>query len=293
MSVRRLTQIVCVAVLALLAGCASRTMPVTAPARLPLPHTLSATRQQLIAQYEDQAEALHSLSAAVSLKAETGSAFSGVIKDYHRIAALIVAERPAWIRMVGQAPVVGTDIFDMVSDGKTFHMYIPSKKKFLVGPASGGEAAKNTIENLRPQPLLDALIWQKIPLDAPVLIEEEDQDQPPSRDYVLTVLRRNGGQVEIDRRIWFDRSDLRVSRIEIFAPGGRIDSDIRYSDWRQQTGSQMFPWRIVLWRPREDYKLEIDLTRITLNPSIPPDRFALEQPPGTERVEIGRDGGQP
>jgi len=290
-NVRRLAPVVCVAVLALLAGCASRTTRVAAPA--PLPPALTATRQQLLARYEDQADAVNSLNAAVRLKAETGTAFSGVIKDYQQITALLVAERPAWIRMVGQAPVVGTDIFDMVSDGKTFHMYIPSKKRFLVGPASGGEAAKNTIENLRPGPLLDALLWEKIPLEAPVLIEEESQAQPPSRDYVLTVLRRNGEPLEIDRRIWFNRSDLRVSRIEIFGHGGRLDSDIHYGDWREQTGGRPFPWQIVLRQPHDDYKLEIDITRITLNPPIPLDRFTLEQPSGTERVEVGRSGGRP
>jgi len=277
--------------LALLAGCASRTIRVAAPAAPAAART--ATRQELLDRYNGEADAVHSLNAAVRMNAETGTAFSGVIKEYHQITALVLAERPAWIRVVGQAPVVGTDIFDMASDGKTFHMYIPSKKRFLVGPASGGEAAKNAIENLRPQPLFDSLIWQKIPPEDPVLIEEEDRDQPPARYYVLTALRRAGEQLEIERRIWFERSDLRVSRIEIYGRGGRLRSDIRYGDWREQAGGKSFPWRIVLWQPRAGYRLEIDLTRITLNPPVPPGRFTLAQPPGTERVPLGQGGGQP
>jgi outer membrane lipoprotein-sorting protein len=280
-----------VALLGSLAGCASRTTRVAAPS-IP-PPALTATREQLLDRYEAQAGAVNSLNAAIELKAETGSAFSGVIKSYHQITALFAAERPAWIRVVGQAPVVGTDIFDMVSDGQTFRMYVPSKKRFVVGPSSGGPRAKNTIENLRPQPLFDALIWAKIPPEAPVLIEQEAQQPPPQHDYVLTVLRRAGDRLEIERRIWFDRSDLRVARIDTFGSGGQLESDVRYSDWREQAGSPGFPWQIVIWRPREDYKLELDVIRLTLNPSIPASRFVLEQPPGTERQDVGQAGGAP
>lgn len=236
---------------------------------------------------------MQSLSGAVRLKAETGSAFSGLVKNYHQITALFLAERPAWIRLVGQAPVVGTDIFDMASNGKIFHMYIPSKRRFLVGPAKGGKVAKNGIENLRPQPLFEALIWRKIPPGDPVLIEQEEQTQPPARYYVLTVLRRGGQGLSIDRRIWFDRANLRVTRIETFGSGGQIDSDVLYGDWREKPGTQPFPWRITLWQPRRDYRLEISVTRLTLNPPIPNGRFTLKQPPGTKLVEVGRGGGQP
>lgn len=277
--------------LLLLAGCASRTTRVAVSRRLP--PALTATRRELIQRYQDQADAVNSLNAAVRLTAQTGSAFSGVIKDYHQITALVVAERPGRIRMVGQAPVVGTDIFDMASNGKTFHMYIPSKKRFLVGPAAGNGAAKNAIENLRPQPLFDALIWGKIPPNAPVVLEEEDRQQPPSRAYVLTVLHRNGEQLGIDRRIWFNRSDLHVERVETFGKGGRIESDIQYGDWRKEPGNAAFPWQIVLWRPHDDYKLKIDVRRVTLNPPIRPGQFTLAQPPGTHRVELGRTGGRP
>ena len=289
-SVRQLTLAAGFAALALLAGCASRTTRVTVPQTLP--PALTASREQLIERYQQQAGAIDSLSGSARMIAETGSAFSGVIKTYHQITALFLAARPAWIRVVGQAPVVGTDIFDMVSDGKQFHMYVPSKKQFIVGPASGGESSKKSIENLRPQPLFEALIWRNIAPDAPVVIEQENQTNPPSRNYVLTVLRRDGQQLEIDRRIWFNRADLRVARIETFASEGRLESDVRFGAWRQAVGAPAFPWRIVLRQPLEDYTLELDITNVTLNPPVPPGRFTLTQPPGTTRVEVGKSGGQ-
>lgn len=237
--------------------------------------------------------AVRTLHATVRLKAETGSAFAGVIKEYRQISAIVLARQPASIRVVGQAPVVGSDIFDMVSDGTTFRMYVPSKKRFLVGPARLEQAGKKAIENLRPQPIFDALLWPKLGPEETVVLEQEFEEQPPERDYVLTVLRRLAGGLEIDRRIWFDRSDLEVSRIEIFGPGGRLESDIRYGAWSAGEGEPAFPRRIVLRRPNEDYRLEIDVTRLTLNRAIPPERFELAQPAGSKLVKVGESGGKP
>lgn len=278
--------------LALLAGCISRTRRVAPPAGAPLP-ALEASKTELIERYNRQAEAVRGLHAAASLEAETGSAFVGVIKQYRQVSALLLAQRPAYLRVVGQAPVVGTDLFDMVSDGATFRMYVPSKHEFLTGPARLERPGKRTLENLRPQPIFDALLWPAIAPGAFVTIEEEVVEQPPSRDYVLTVLRGQGPSLAIRRRIWFDRSNLRVSRVETYGPNGRLDSDVRYGDWRAAEGEMEFPRRIALSQPNENYRLEIDLTRLTLNAPVPASRFRLEQPAGTKLVEVGKEEGKP
>lgn len=274
----------------LLSGCVSRTRRVEPPATVPKP-ALVASRQELLDRYNGQAGGVRSLHATVRLTAETGSAFAGVVKEYRQITAILLARRPAWIRVVGQAPVVGTDLFDMVSDGRTFRMYVPSKKRFLVGPARIGKAGKKAIENLRPEPIYDALLWPKIAPDETVVLEQEYRERPPERDYVLAVLRRSADGLAIARRIWFDRADLRVSRIELYGPGGRLESDVRYGDWRADGTGPAFPWRIVLWRPHEDYRLEIDLTRLALNEAIPTSRFRLAQPAGSRLVKVGESGG--
>jgi outer membrane lipoprotein-sorting protein len=282
--------IACAGIAALLSGCASRTRRVAPPATAPKA-ALVASRQELLDRYNGQAAGVRSLHATVRLTAETGSAFAGVIKEYRQITAIVLAEKPAWIRVVGQAPVVGSDIFDMVSDGKTFRMYVPSKKRFLVGPARGGKAGKKAIENLRPQPIYDALLWPEIGRGETAVVEQEFREQPPERDYVVTVLRREDGGLAIERRIWFDRTDLEVSRIEIYGAGGRLESDIRYGDWRAEGGGPAYPRRIVLWQPNEDYRLEIDVTRVALNGAIPASEFQLAQPAGSKLVKVGESGG--
>src|SRR5208282_2857010 len=100
--------------------------------------------------------------------------------------------------------------------------------KFLVGAVSLDRNSSKPIENLRPQHLLDALLWNEIRKEEAVLFEEFNDEK--ARYYVLTVLR-GGYRTEILRKIWFNRADLQVSRLQEFGPKGALLSDIRFSDW--------------------------------------------------------------
>ncbi len=265
-------------------GCAKSHRRVIPPALIR--PSLEATREQLLAQYDQQARAVRSLNAAVELAPVAGSTYTGVIEEYHRVKGFLLAERPARIRVIGQAPIVGKDIFDMTSDSTTFRIFIPSKNKFLVGSTELERLAKKPIENLRPQHLLNALFWPEISAREPVLFEEAED--PPAREYVLTVLRETAAGPEIARKIWFDRADLNVARIEIFGAGGRLVSDVHYGDWEPTDGLR-YPREITLRRLHEDYQLGVHITRLTLNEEIAPERFRLEQPPGSELVRVGEE----
>ena len=255
-----------------------------------------ADKQQLLAAYNRQSGAVRSLQATVELVPSAGSTYSGVIEQYRDVPGFILAQRPASVRVIGQTPVVAKNIFDMVSDGKVFRIFIPSKNVFLVGATSLSRASKKPIENLRPQHVVEALFWPEIPAETTVLFEQFDAD--PSRYYILTVLRRDGSGPEIASKIWFDRADLRVARLQTYGPAGRLDSDMTYSNWQPvpQTVAAgaadpdtLFPHDIVIWRPQDDYKLEVRITKLSLNQIITADRFELKQPPGTELVQVNEE----
>ena len=265
---------------------------------------MEADEDQLLARYNEQAHSVQSLQATVDLVPSTGSTYSGVIEEYHDVPGFILAKRPATVRVIGQAPVVAKNIFDMVSDGETFRIFIPSKNTFLVGATSLSRTSKKPIENLRPQHVVDAVFWPELPAGAHVLFEQFDAD--PDRFYILTLLRDvAGGKMEIARKIWFNRVDLRVSRVQLYGAAGRLDSDIAYSDWQPiaalPAGSVLapstgnYPRDIHIWRPQDDYKLEIRILKLTVNEEITADRFDLPQPPGTELVRVGEEqaGAQP
>jgi outer membrane lipoprotein-sorting protein len=256
-----------------------------------------ATREELLEKYNGVARGVKSVNATVQLKPVSGSKYSGVIEEYHEVKAFLLAERPAYIRMIGQAPVIGKTVFDMTSDAESFRVSIPSKNKFLVGAISLERTSSKPIENLRPQHLLDALLWTEIRREEDVLFEEFNDER--ARYYVLTVLH-GGYQKEISRKIWFNRADLEVARLEEFGRKGALLSDVRYSNWEPHTGDQQqtsaaasgitfFPRVIQIDRPHDDYRLDLEVTKLTLNEDIPADRFKLEQPAGSELVRVGED----
>jgi outer membrane lipoprotein-sorting protein len=282
-------------------GCSVSTRTSVKPGEAPAP-LQSATREQLAEKYAQLAGGIRSLNAGVTMKLTAGTAYTGVIEQYHEVKGFVLAQKPASIRVIGQAPVVGKNIFDMVSDGETFRIFIPSKNRFLVGAANIDRPSAKPIESLRPQHLLDALFWQAIPEGAPVLFEEANE--PASHSYVLTILRRNGesgaegtagaSDWEIALKVWFGRADLNIARMETFGPTGKVNSDVRYSDW-QASGAMSYPRQIALTRPGNDYQLGIGINKLTLNETIAADGFVLEQPAGTELVRVGEEakGTQP
>jgi len=258
---------------------------------------LESSEAKLLADYNDHVRAVQSLQATVDLIPSTGTAYSGVIEEYHDVQGFILAQRPATVRVIGQAPVVAKNIFDMVSDGKEFRIYIPSKNTFLVGSATLARPSKKPIENLRPQHVVEALFWPEFSSDANVLFEQFDSDT--GRFYILTLLRSTStGKLEIARKVWYDRADLHVSRVQLFGAAGRLDSDIGYADWQPvptapgtdgtpAAAQTTYARDIHIWRPQDDYKLEIRILKLTLNEPISADRFELAQPAGTELVHVG------
>jgi len=263
---------------------------------------LDSSEDKLLSDYNDHVRAVQSLQATVDLIPSTGTTYSGVIEEYHDVQGFILAQRPATVRAIGQAPVVAKNIFDMVSDGKEFRIYIPSKNTFLVGPTALKRPSNKPIENLRPQHIVEALFWPELQPAANVLFEEFDFEM--GRYYILTLLRErdhDGGRLEIARKIWYNRADLKVSRVQLFGAGGKLDSDIEYADWRpvpaappsadaapaSATAQTSYARDIHIWRPQDDYKLEIRILKLSLNEPISPDRFELTQPPGTELLRVG------
>jgi outer membrane lipoprotein-sorting protein len=280
-----------VACLAFLSGCLTSTKTVVKPANAPVP-SKNASKPELIDQFNQLANSIHSLNLTVTIRLTAGSAYTGTIEQYHEINGFILADKPSRIRVIGQVPVVGKNIFDMESDGETFHIFIPSKNQFLEGPAKLERPSAKPIENLRPQHLLDAIFWRQIPKDSPVLLEETSV--PPSNFYVLTVIRPAAARGdhttdwEIDRKIWFDRADLNVSRIDTYDHAGKPEAIVHLSDW-DMFGNVRYPKQIALDRPQNDYQLQLGVLKVTANENIAPDRFALAQPPGTDLVRVGQE----
>jgi outer membrane lipoprotein-sorting protein len=276
----------------LAAGCAASRTSVVKPTGAPV-QLQTATKQDLIGRYNALATDVQSVNLSVTMTLTAGSAYTGVIKQYHEVNGFILAQKPSDIRVIGQLPVVGTKIFDMISDADSFRISIPSQHKFITGPTALERPSAKPIENLRPQHLIGAIFWDAIPDGAPVVTEEAGEG---GRYYVLTVIRQvredraenSGTDWEIAQKVWIDRADLSVARRQTYGAGGKIGSDVAYSGW-DTFGNVHYPRQVGLSRPGNDYKLQIGITKAAFNETITADRFELKQPEGEELVKVGED----
>ncbi|MFQ5662411.1 MAG: hypothetical protein ACE5HL_01085 [Terriglobia bacterium] len=274
--------------------------------RLPpekIPPLKTATLEELLTRLRQQAEAVVSINAVTELVPSTGSAYSGVIEQYHDVRAFVLAQRrPAvggdngvpggsmrQIRLIGQAPVFRKNIFDMVADEERFHIFIPTKNKFIVGATRTARRSDNPIENLRPQHLFEALFLEAASPDSLHLLEENEFG---GRRYygVSEIIPGDDGKMVLHRRWWFERSQLELVRVQRFDARGRLVADIHYDQWRTEEGVP-YPHQIELARPQDDYRLRLIVKRLTLNQPIAPEKFQLERPPGVELVELQAEAG--
>ncbi len=271
-------------------ACAVHAVKRTTRVATPPPPALQATLDRLVEKINAQNAAIHSLVGTVNLATTVGSAYSSVISQYHDVKGVILVEKPAFIRVQGQAPVVRTDIFDMVSNGEEFKIFIPSKLEFIVGKNNVIHPAKNAIENLRPQYILEALLIPGISLSHESYYSEEEE-QNGRRFYIVNVLegRAEGAQGELRllRRVWFERAALQISRVQFYGPQGQFQEDVQYSNYKDFGGIN-YAASIEMARPVEDLRLGITVETAKFNQPIDPAKFVLNKPENARLVDLSQ-----
>lgn len=246
-----------------------------------------ASLAELVAKIDAWGDAVQTLTATVDLEPTAGSVYSGVIKEYHDVKGFVLLQRPSTIRMQGQAPVVRTTVFDMVSNGEQFRLYIPVKGKFIIGKTSFQHPAKNALENLRPQHILQALMVPPIdPTTETTYREKVDHHTEGKRYFVVNIIAPQGDRRVIPRRKeWFDRTNLELVRTQFYEPDGTCTEDVQYSNYQGFKGIR-YPTHIELSRPEDDYEVTITIEKATFNEPIPPEKFDLKKPEGVELINL-------
>jgi len=254
--------------------------PVSAPPR-------QATVAELARAVDAWSQRINTMTATVEFKPSTGSVYTGVINEYQTVGGFVLLKNPATIRILGQAPVVKTEIFDMVSDGRQFRVSIPAKNKFIVGSVDYRGSANQPLENLRPAHILDALLIPPVDETSEKFFNEEVHASNDKYYYVINVVEPNGsGELALKRKVWIDRSDLSITGLQLYGPGGTLMEGVEYTDYRDFQGIR-YPAQITLNRPEEGYTLSITVERATFNQPIPQDKFVLKRPPNSTLVELG------
>ena len=248
---------------------------------------LTATKDQLLERLEKIYGAINSYQATITMTPSVGSAAKGQIKDVAAdFRAFILFRKPSDIRIKVLLPIVGTPVFDMVSNGTDFKSILSEKNLFVEGTNSAPPTSKNKLENLRPSSFLSSMLI--MPPDsekeAPALTNLTDEE---SAFYVLHLIQKlPRGDVRVGREIYFDRLDLSISRQIVFDDAGDIATDAYYSKWMAY-GGVLFPAHIEIQLPKDEYGVVMDIVQMDMNKALTDATFVLTRPEGSTLQVIG------
>src|ERR1700733_12548223 len=273
-------------------GCLFRTRVVevrTSTAKLQ-----TATKQELLERINAEATQIKTLNATVDIATSVGGEKKGKVTDYEEIRGYILVRKPDMLRMIGLFPIVRNKAFDMVSAGDQFKLSVPAKNKFYVGHNDVVNPAANPLENLRPQVIYNALLLPEIDPKTDIAVLEKSTEmiydakkkkelQQP--DYVIDVIRRAGDDWYLSREILFDRANLVPHRQVIYDQQGNVATEATYQVYKDYNGIS-FPNVIEINRPQEEYSIRLTVVKLVMNEPLHDDQFTLEQPPGTELVNL-------
>lgn len=256
----------------------------------------TATPAELIARLNQLASQVQSLNATVDIDTAVGGSRKGKVTEYQEIRGYVLVRKPAMIRMIGLFPILRNKAFDMVSDGATFRVSIPPKNRFVVGRNDVLDHSKQPLENLRPQHIFDALLLHQVDPQNEIAVVEDGVEtviDPKSRkpveepDYVVVVIRKGEQGWLLARKVVFSRQDLMPHRQIVYDKNGQIATDAHYDQLTQSDGV-LFPMAIQIRRPQEEYSLVLNIVKLRLNEPLTDAQFALEQPAGSELVDLGK-----
>ncbi len=283
-SAKRLLMIILIAT-TVSSGCLSRRTQVPVDQQI-LPG-LVKTRTELMADLERRAKLISTMIAKVELDV-SGGGKTGILTNYRKTTGIIQVDRPKQVRIQILAPVIATTVADMVSDGSEYRVNIPIKNKFGVFDATAPPTSANSLLNLRPQHILDALFvdvrpYINNPNDRGFL---EEATNGRVRYYVLNFVDIAGNDGRLLEKIWIDRTNLEVRRKQIYGGDGRLESDVTFAGYIEVEGST-FPQVISIQRPIEDYNVRITFQpdKLRVNEKLAENAFQLERPAGAELIQ--------
>ena len=255
-----------------------------------------ATKDQLVSIVNTEAGKIQTLNATVDISAEIGGAKKGKVTDYQDIRGYMLVREPEMLRLIGLFPVVRNTAFDMVSDGTEFKLSIPVQKKFITGRNEIPMPTTASLENLRPQVIFDALLLHQIDPKTEIAVLEngtEDVLDPKTHktvqepNYMVTVIRKGQDGWYLNRKIVFSRADLLPHRQLVYDKMGNIATDAHYEKFENFNGAN-FPGTIQIIRPQEEYSIILTIVKMTINAQLREDQFALEQPPGSQLIDLDK-----
>jgi hypothetical protein len=270
-----------------LTGCLThiRSVPKTHPAEV----VMNATLDQLLTQVETPFNQIQSLNATVEIVASEGGARQGQIIEHTSVGGYIFLRKPEDLRVLLRLPIVGSQALDMVSDGKTWKLWIPPRHIARTGTSEAADPSQHGLESLRPKVIFDSLLVRGLGADQIVDLTQDSRIIPDPKDkkqlieepdYELSILEPpQGNTAHTLRVIHIGRSNLLPYQQDIYDRYGNVVTQAFYSNY-QYFGDIPVPMTIDIKRPQDQYGLTITITKLTVNQKLDDDQFELKFPEG-------------
>ena len=253
----------------------------------------TATLDVLLKEVADRDAAIKTLNASVDIAASTGGGKEGKVTQYTSLRGYIFVRKPTDLRVLMLAPLLGSRVVDMVSDGERFTLLIhppTSAARAIVGTNEVTKPSKNGLENLRPGVFFDSLLAPGVGPDEFVTRTESSRilqsgegrkrmaiEEP---DYDLTFSKRKVGNVlQTTRVLHINRVNMLPYQQDIYDQQGRVVTSASY-DRYEAYGDLQFPSLITITRPLDEYSLKVTVTKLALNGKLDDDQFELKIPAG-------------
>ena len=262
--------------------------------RLPVPKAPTITQtvkpEDLVAQLNQRWDVLNTLVATVEIQASVMKTKEGVAKDITAFRGHILIRKPESMRVYGQVPILGTTMFDMASDGKTFTLYIPSRNKAVRGPNTVKKKSASQVENMRPGFFFDAIVVQGLePDDWYGVVADSETVEDAARkhlysvpEYILSISRHKPGSQQLQpvRVITFHRDDLLPYQQDLYDDEGNLETEVFYSNYAD-FGTSRYPSTVTIRRPLEEYQIVLTVEKVVENMALTDDQFQVKLPEGT------------
>lgn len=275
--------------LLLLSGCLFTTRKLPVPKEPTITQTV--TPDELVKRLNQRWDAINTFYTNVEIQASALKTKEGVEKDYTTFPGIIMMRKPELLRVYGRVPVIGSRMFDMVSDGKNFTLYIPSRDIAYEGPNSLNKRSPNTVENMRPGFFFDAMVVRGLEPDDDYMVTADTDTIEDAKkkhlilipEYVLNILRARPGSKELTpvRVVTFHRDDLLPYEQDLYDSNGNLETHVTYADYRI-FGGEPYPTSVVIKRPLEEYQLVLTVDKVVPNMKLTDDQFQIKIPEDTK-----------
>ena len=284
---KRFTSALLLAAAPALTGCLSHTRIV--PKTHIAPVVMETTLDQLVQQLDTRYNAIQTMNAGIEISKISGGSLQGEIKESVSFAGYLFIRKPEDILIYLKVPVVSSLAMEMVSDGKTFKLYIPSEHKAFTGTNQVTTPSKNSLENLRPDVFFDSVLVHGVgdnlvsmTLDTHIVdnTAQKKGEMIEEPEYALSILATpKGKEVHTLRVIHISRANLLPYKQEIYNDAGQIVTRALYSNY-QTYNDIPFPTHIEVDRPLDHYGLNLNITKLVLNQKLEDEQFDVKIPEG-------------